>query len=170
MAETFRHEHFVQPRKGDRVRTITTPTGHRIRVAFPRGPRRRGTSKLVSILHPLGENPDGHECVTVRLARAGPATAEQNGVRFAVRAARRRRNPSDAPVLVYPRVDEIRAVKADGQPYFHPFEAGQKEPPFQGAAKDYGLPDGYRLLAPSGRTYALARGSFVVTTKLTEAP
>lgn len=168
----FRHEHFTQPRRGDRVRTISTPTGHRVRVAFPRGSRRKGASKLVSILHPLDENPGEHGCVTVRLAPASTTARDveqQNGVRFAVRQGRSRRNPADAPVLVYPRVEEIRAIKPDGQPYFHPFEAGDTEPPYRGAAKDYGLPDGYQLRSPSGQAYDLANGSFVVTTKLAEA-
>lgn len=84
MAKAFRHEHHYRPKKGDRVRTITTPTGHRVRVAFPRGPRRKGSSKLVSILHPFGENPNGHECVDVHFAKAGPVDAIQNGVGFRV--------------------------------------------------------------------------------------
>lgn len=173
----FRHEHFTLPRRGDRVRTISTPTGHRVRVAFPRGPRRKGASKLVSILHPLGENPNGEgahvHCgsVKVRFVGAGseeghrllenPGVRRSRGVAYVVSGGRR--NPPDAPVLIYPRVEEIRAVKPDGQPYFHPFDVGAKEPPFKGAAKDYGLPDASVVETPAGR-FGVANGSFLVTT------
>lgn len=178
MAKAFRHEHHYMPRKGDRVRTITTPTGHRVRVAFS-----KGKSKLVSILHPFGENP-GHECVDVHFATdRGQADYQQNGVRFSVapkepgqlkpydwytrretakqraaRITRKKVDPATAsalrrlfrnpgtPTLIYPRVEEIRAIKPDGQPYFHPFTSGQADPPFTGAAKAYGLDNGDVLI------------------------
>jgi len=44
--------------RGYKVRTVTHPSGHRVRVAFPPGRRSTGSGKLVSILHPKGENPD----------------------------------------------------------------------------------------------------------------
>jgi len=53
----FRHEDVAQAPRGWRVRSITHPSGHVVRVAFPRGPRRKGAGRLVSILHPEGENP-----------------------------------------------------------------------------------------------------------------
>jgi len=54
----FRHEDVSTVPKGWKVRTVTHPTGHRVRVAFPPGRRHKGSGQLVSILHPLGgKNP-----------------------------------------------------------------------------------------------------------------
>lgn len=56
----FRHEDVSAVPRGWRVRTITEPSGHRVRLAFPPGPRRKGAGKLISILHPkvgLSSNP-----------------------------------------------------------------------------------------------------------------
>lgn len=55
----FRHEDVSRIPRGWRVRTITEPSGHRVRLAFPPGPRKRGAGKVVSILHPAAENPTG---------------------------------------------------------------------------------------------------------------
>ena len=52
----FRTEHFQDAPRGWHVKTITHPSGHEVRVAFPKGPRKRGSGRLVSILHPH-ENP-----------------------------------------------------------------------------------------------------------------
>ena len=52
----YRTQHVAQAPAGWHVRTI--PSGeHWIRLAFPPGPRRRGSGELVEILHPAGENP-----------------------------------------------------------------------------------------------------------------
>jgi hypothetical protein len=52
----FVHEHLRRRPAGSRVRTIARGK-HRLRIAFPRGPRRRGAGKLLEILHPRTENP-----------------------------------------------------------------------------------------------------------------
>lgn len=54
--DDYRHEHLSEVPRGWRVRTIDQ-AGHLVRVAFPPGPRRKGTGKLISILHPVSENP-----------------------------------------------------------------------------------------------------------------
>jgi hypothetical protein len=54
--QQFAHEHIASAR-GRKVRTVTTPSGHRVRLAFPKGHRRKGSGKVVSILHPEG-NPE----------------------------------------------------------------------------------------------------------------
>lgn len=41
--------------RGYRVRTVTAG-GHKVRIAFPPGPRKKGAGQLVSILHPRREN------------------------------------------------------------------------------------------------------------------
>ena len=52
----YRTQHVAAAPSGYHVRTI--PSGeHWIRLAFPPGPRRRGSGRLVEILHPAGENP-----------------------------------------------------------------------------------------------------------------
>ncbi len=55
-ANQFRTEHFQDAPRGWHVKTITHPSGHEVRLAFPKGPRKRGSGRLVSILHPH-ENP-----------------------------------------------------------------------------------------------------------------
>ena len=55
-ATQFRHEDVATVPRGYRVRTVTSGT-HQVRVAFPPGPRRKGAGKLVSIFHPMSENP-----------------------------------------------------------------------------------------------------------------
>lgn len=50
-------EHVQEPPRGWKVKTLTTKTNHEVKLAFPPGPRRRGSGRLVSIVHPHGENP-----------------------------------------------------------------------------------------------------------------
>jgi hypothetical protein len=56
MASRFRHEDREAVPKGWKVRTVKAGK-HRVRVAFPPGRKVKGSGRLVSILHPLGENP-----------------------------------------------------------------------------------------------------------------
>jgi len=52
----YRVEHVEQTPSGYRVATI--PSGeHWVRLAFPPGSRRRGSGRVIEILHPRGENP-----------------------------------------------------------------------------------------------------------------
>jgi hypothetical protein len=68
MAKSFRHEDIAAVPSGWKVRTVTTPSGHRVRVAFPPGRRKTGSGRLVSILHPnRGPNPCLNPC-TLRSA------------------------------------------------------------------------------------------------------
>ena len=54
----FRHQDIAVPPAGTSVRTIHAGK-HEVRIAFPKGARRKGSGKIVSILHPLGEkNPE----------------------------------------------------------------------------------------------------------------
>ncbi|MEK7767311.1 MAG: hypothetical protein AAB368_13860, partial [bacterium] len=50
-----RHEEISAVPPGWRVRTVTRG-GHRVRLAFPSGRRVRGAGRVISILHPAGEN------------------------------------------------------------------------------------------------------------------
>ena len=43
--------------RGWKVRTVTQASGHQARIAFPPGSRRKGAGRLISVLHPQGENP-----------------------------------------------------------------------------------------------------------------
>jgi hypothetical protein len=56
VAGKFKHEDISAVPRGFRVRTVTRGR-HEIRVAYPPGPQRRGAGRVVSILHPVGENP-----------------------------------------------------------------------------------------------------------------
>ncbi len=57
MPGKFKHEEVSAVPRGYRTRTVRRGS-HEIRVAFPRGRRRRGAGRVVSILHPVGENPN----------------------------------------------------------------------------------------------------------------
>ena len=50
----FRIQHVAAKPRGWRVRT-KTEGAHELRIAFPPGPRRTGSGKLLEILHPKGE-------------------------------------------------------------------------------------------------------------------
>lgn len=56
----YRTEHIAVPPPGYRVRTIVPGpySDHEVRIAFPPGRRKKGSGKLISILHPSRENPD----------------------------------------------------------------------------------------------------------------
>lgn len=56
MASRFRHEDRAAVPQGWKVRTIREGK-HRLRLAFPPGRKHEGSGRLVSILHPVGENP-----------------------------------------------------------------------------------------------------------------
>ncbi len=56
MSSRFRHEDREAVPKGWKVRTVKAGK-HRVRVAFPPGRRQKGSGRLVSVLHPVGENP-----------------------------------------------------------------------------------------------------------------
>jgi hypothetical protein len=68
----FRTEHVAQAPRGWRVRTIVPGprSQHEVRVAFPPGRRKKGSGRVVEILHPAGEsNP---KCDISRKARTNP--------------------------------------------------------------------------------------------------
>jgi hypothetical protein len=56
MARQYTHEDIATVPRGWHVRTVRSGD-HEVRLAFPPGGRRKGSGKVVSILHPNGENP-----------------------------------------------------------------------------------------------------------------
>jgi len=61
MRQKYEHERIISPatlaRRGKtKYRSIVTPGGHVLRIAFPQGKRRTGSGELQAILHPI-ENP-----------------------------------------------------------------------------------------------------------------
>jgi hypothetical protein len=61
----FRHQDISVPPRGTKVRTVKAGK-HLLRMAFPKGARKRGSGQLVSILHPLKEkNPSCGGALTV---------------------------------------------------------------------------------------------------------
>ena len=50
----FEHEEIAAVPRGWKVRSITHPDGSIVRLAFPPGRRKKGSGKLISILHPKG--------------------------------------------------------------------------------------------------------------------
>jgi hypothetical protein len=59
------HQDIRTAPSGSRVRTITRGA-HKLRIAFPKGKRSKGTGRLVSILHPRKENPNLCKMHTIR--------------------------------------------------------------------------------------------------------
>ena len=55
-ARQFETQHVSTVPPGYHVRTVKAGT-HEIRVAFPPGSRKKGSGKVVEVLHPRGENP-----------------------------------------------------------------------------------------------------------------
>lgn len=62
-AAKLRVEHVAPTPRGWKVRTVLSGR-HRVRIAFPPGARKKGSGKLVEILHPRAENPKAAGCVT----------------------------------------------------------------------------------------------------------
>ena len=54
----FRHQDISVPGAGTKVRTVRAGA-HEIRIAFPKGARKKGSGKIVSILHPKAEKNPG---------------------------------------------------------------------------------------------------------------
>jgi hypothetical protein len=52
----YRVEHVAETPRGWHVRTKMQAT-HMLRIAFPPGPRKKGSGKVVEIFHPVNENP-----------------------------------------------------------------------------------------------------------------
>lgn len=68
-ARSYRHEEVAKTPAGYRVRSVKRGS-HVVRVAFPPGRRRKGTGKVVEILHPRGEsNPS---CIVSNQVRTNP--------------------------------------------------------------------------------------------------
>jgi hypothetical protein len=66
MANTrkFRHQEVSVPGPGTKVRTVRAGA-HEIKIAFPKGARKRGSGKIVSILHPATEKNPSCDGLTV---------------------------------------------------------------------------------------------------------
>ncbi|HEV2225120.1 MAG TPA: hypothetical protein VGS20_00020 [Candidatus Acidoferrales bacterium] len=60
---SFRHQDIAAVPRGWKVRTITHPSGHEVRIAFPPGPRKKGAGRLISILHPKSERNPEPACI-----------------------------------------------------------------------------------------------------------
>jgi hypothetical protein len=55
-------EHVQEVPQGYHVRTLSTKSGHEVRLAFPKGPRKKGSGRLISVIHPHGrKNPNAGE-------------------------------------------------------------------------------------------------------------
>jgi hypothetical protein len=61
---------------GWKVRTIAWPSGHEVRLAFPPGRRKRGSGRLIQILHPHGRGARNPGCAIGKRARNTFKSAE----------------------------------------------------------------------------------------------
>jgi len=92
-AARFRHEDVNSVPRGWKVRTVRQGS-HRIRIAFPPGRRHKGDGRLVSILHPVKENPMHRGLDSAGGAVANPAELVLMGAMNPMRR-RHRRNPEN---------------------------------------------------------------------------
>jgi hypothetical protein len=78
MARSFYHQDVAEVPRGWRVRTVRSGS-HEVRIAFPPGSRRKGAGRVVSILHPNGENPSCRmrNPAELMLMGANPTTSER---------------------------------------------------------------------------------------------
>ncbi len=123
MAGRFKHEDVAAVPRGYRVRTIKRGE-HEIRVAFPPGRRRPGAGRVVSILHPVGENPScpirniaanlanpepckcvsgepatfGGMCSRCARAKAAEARARAGQIRASAFNGKKKSNPSEKQI------------------------------------------------------------------------
>lgn len=65
----FRTEHLAVKPRGWKVRTVTRGT-HELRIGFPPGRRKKGSGKVLEILHPKGEN--NPSCIVSTQAKKNP--------------------------------------------------------------------------------------------------
>ncbi len=96
----FRTEHVQTKPAGWRVRTIVTDTGHELRIGFPPGGRKRGSGRLLQILHPRAENPSCD--VTPRRAVELANRELSDG----------KKNPAELVIFGLPNPDSSEAEKA----------------------------------------------------------
>jgi len=68
-AAAYRHEELQKVPRGYRVRSVKRGS-HVVRIAFPPGPRKKGSGKVVEILHPNGEN--NPSCIVSNQAKNNP--------------------------------------------------------------------------------------------------
>lgn len=101
----FAVEHIAPKPRGWRVRTVTPKrSGHEVRIAFPPGRRRKGSGKVLEVLHPKGEkNP---KCAISQIAKSNPAELLIFGNPSAAAAKRATRE----------RAGKIRAARLNGRP------------------------------------------------------
>ena len=75
----FSIQHIAKVPKGWHVRTVTHPSGHEARIAFPPGPRKRGAGRLVEVLHPNREKNPEPGCIAIYELAAGHAGPPEAG-------------------------------------------------------------------------------------------
>ena len=99
----FRHQDVSEVPPGFRVRTIRAGK-HELKIAFPKGARKKGSGKIVSILHPKAEkNP----------ACAALPTAEIAGIEIPVAAASSPYLSAAIKELIEPSTETISANPVD---------------------------------------------------------
>lgn len=82
MAGNYHVEHVAEVPAGFHVRTVTRK-GHLVRIAFPPGRRRKGSGKLVEVLHPVRDNPcrlPNPSELVVMMANPSPASPASNEI------------------------------------------------------------------------------------------
>jgi hypothetical protein len=95
----FKTQHIATVPKGWQVKTVTHPSGHQARIAFPPGPRKKGSGRIVEILHPAKEKNPEPGCIDVYELAVGHAGAPEPGSPSAVGLSKSVREIAIAPFL-----------------------------------------------------------------------
>jgi len=84
----FRTQDIATTPKGWHVRTVTHPSGHQARIAFPPGSRKKGSGRVVQILHPNREKNPELSCIEIYDLAVGHAGVPEPGSPSAIGIAK----------------------------------------------------------------------------------
>jgi hypothetical protein len=96
----FRTQDIATTPKGWHVRTVTHPSGHQARIAFPPGSRKKGSGRVVQILHPNREQNPELSCIEIYDLAVGHAGVPEPGSPSAIGIAKGIDEVTGAPFLV----------------------------------------------------------------------
>jgi hypothetical protein len=96
----FKVQHIAPVPKGWKVRTVSHASGHEARIAFPPGPRKKGSGRVVEILHPNREKNPEPGCLQIYELAVGHAGVPEPGSPSAVGISKGIAEVTTAPMPV----------------------------------------------------------------------